>query len=151
AHSLRQALASLHVPQGLRDRLREAAGPEIDESLNSPATSDPYSTVPAAPHLPSAAPSAGGAPGWGRYSKLHHHADGGMARIYFARDNELSREVALKEIKEQYADDPSSRRRFVHEAEVTGHLEHPGIVPIYGLGSYPDGRPYYAMRFIKGE
>jgi hypothetical protein len=39
----------------------------------------------------------------------------------------------------------------VLEAEVTGRLEHPGVVPVYGLGTYPDGRPYYAMRFIKGE
>ena len=37
------------------------------------------------------------------------------------------------------------------EAEVTGKLEHPGIVPIYGLGNDPTGRPYYAMRFIQGE
>ena len=37
------------------------------------------------------------------------------------------------------------------EAEITGGLEHPGIVPVYGLGAYPDGRPYYAMRFIRGD
>ncbi len=37
------------------------------------------------------------------------------------------------------------------EAEITGGLEHPGIVPVYGLGTYPDGRPYYAMRFIRGD
>lgn len=36
-------------------------------------------------------------------------------------------------------------------AEITGGLEHPGIVPVYGLGQYPDGRPYYAMRFIQGD
>src|SRR5262249_8360680 len=41
--------------------------------------------------------------------------------------------------------------RFVREAEVTGGLEHPGIVPVYGLGTYADGRPYYAMRFVKGD
>mgnify|MGYP000187336175 CR=1 FL=1 len=37
------------------------------------------------------------------------------------------------------------------EAEITGGLEHPGIVPVYGLGTYDGGRPYYAMRFIKGD
>ena len=37
------------------------------------------------------------------------------------------------------------------EAEVTGGLEHPNIVPVYGLGTYADGRPYYAMRFIRGD
>ena len=46
---------------------------------------------------------------------------------------------------------PASRQRFLIEAEITGGLEHPGIVPVYGLGSYHDGRPYYAMRFIKGD
>src|SRR5262249_7642555 len=40
---------------------------------------------------------------------------------------------------------------FVLEAEINGNLEHPGIVPVYGLGSYPDGRPYYAMRFVQGD
>ena len=34
---------------------------------------------------------------------------------------------------------------------MTGGLEHPGIVPVYGLGHTPDGRPFYAMRFIKGD
>jgi serine/threonine protein kinase len=48
-------------------------------------------------------------------------------------------------------DRPESRSRFVLEAEITGGLEHPGIVPVYGLGSYADGRPFYAMRFIKGD
>src|SRR5208282_765795 len=61
------------------------------------------------------------------------------------------REVALKEIQERHADDPDSRARFLREAEVTGGLEHPGIVPVYGLGHDADGRPYYAMRFVKGD
>src|SRR5262249_15213131 len=34
---------------------------------------------------------------------------------------------------------------------ITGKLEHPGVVPVYGLGQYGDGRPYYAMRFVQGE
>jgi len=59
--------------------------------------------------------------------------------------------VALKEIKREYADDTSVRARFVREAVITGKLEHPGVVPVYGLGNYPDGRPYYAMRFIRGK
>ena len=68
-----------------------------------------------------------------------------------AEDTELHREVALKEIQESHADEPPSRARFVAEAEITGGLEHPGIVPVYGLGTYADGRPYYAMRFIQGD
>src|SRR5262249_18134413 len=54
-------------------------------------------------------------------------------------------------ILDQHADDPVSRQRFLVEAEITGGLEHPGIVPVYGLGTYGDGRPYYAMRFIRGD
>src|SRR5206468_3829049 len=50
-----------------------------------------------------------------------------------------------------HAYDPVSQSRFLLEARVTGRLEHPGIVPVYGLGRYADGRPYYAMRFIEGE
>ena len=63
----------------------------------------------------------------------------------------MNREVAVKQILDSHADDPASRARFVLEAEITGGLEHPGIVPVYGLGTYGDGRPYYAMRFIRGD
>ncbi len=59
--------------------------------------------------------------------------------------------MALKEILPDKASDTDKRARFVHEAEITGNLEHPGIVPVYGLGRYQDGRPFYAMRFIKGD
>jgi hypothetical protein len=66
------------------------------------------------------------------------------------RSTELNREVALKELQERLANLPDSRARFVLEAEITGGLEHPGVVPVYGLGAYADGRSYYAMRFING-
>ena len=68
-----------------------------------------------------------------------------------ALDQELHREVALKEILDGHADDPTCRSRFPLEAEITGGLEHPGIVPVYGLGAHEDGRPYYAMRFVRGD
>jgi eukaryotic-like serine/threonine-protein kinase len=59
--------------------------------------------------------------------------------------------VALKQIQDRHCDHPESRARFLLEAEITGGLEHPGIVPVYGLGHHDDGRPFYAMRFIKGD
>ncbi len=68
-----------------------------------------------------------------------------------AQDDELNREVALKQILDRHADDLVSRQRFLTEAEITGGLEHPGIVPVYGQGIDSDGRPYYAMRFIRGD
>ncbi|HEV3023665.1 MAG TPA: protein kinase, partial [Pirellulales bacterium] len=86
-----------------------------------------------------------------RFQIVHFHARGGLGEVYLADDGELRRRVALKQMQEQHAHDPASRARFVAEAEITGGLEHPGIVPVYGLGQYSDGRPYYAMRFIQGE
>jgi serine/threonine-protein kinase len=92
-----------------------------------------------------------GSPLTSRYRVMRPHARGGLGEVFVAIDEELQREVALKEIQPRHADHPESRTRFLLEAEVTGGLEHPGIVPVYGLGSYQDGRPYYAMRFIRGE
>jgi eukaryotic-like serine/threonine-protein kinase len=86
-----------------------------------------------------------------RFRVLRPHARGGLGAVFVALDAELHREVALKQIVDSHADDPVSRRRFLLEAEITGGLEHPGIVPVYGLGTYADGRPYYAMRFIRGD
>ncbi|MBL9165437.1 MAG: protein kinase [Planctomycetaceae bacterium] len=85
-----------------------------------------------------------------RFTVLRLHQQGGLGRLMIARDGELNREIALKEILPAYADDQENRRRFVREAEITGNLEHPGIVPVYSLGEFADGRPYYAMRLIRG-
>lgn len=85
-----------------------------------------------------------------RYRVLRPHARGGLGEVFVAHDEELSREVALKEIQ-THATNPDNQKRFMREAQITGSLEHPGIVPIYGLGTYGDGRPYYAMRFIHGD
>ena len=90
-------------------------------------------------------PAAGG-----RFQVLRLHAEGGLGQVMLATDAELGRTVAVKEMQPKYARDPGSRSRFVQEAEITAGLEHPGIVPVYGCGAYPDGRPYYAMRFIQG-
>lgn len=87
----------------------------------------------------------------GRFRLLRHHARGGIAVVFVALDSELQREVALKQIQPQHADDPASRARFLIEAEVTGRLEHPGVVPVYGLGTSDEGRPFYVMRFVRGQ
>jgi WD40 repeat protein/serine/threonine protein kinase len=86
-----------------------------------------------------------------RFRILRPHARGGLGEVFLAVDAELDRQVALKELQAYHADDPQSQARFLREAQVTGRLEHPGIVPVYGLGRHADGRPYYAMRFIEGE
>jgi serine/threonine-protein kinase len=86
-----------------------------------------------------------------RFQVLRPYREGGMGKVSYARDGELNRDVALKQIRDKFADEPASRTRFVLEAEITGGLEHPGVVPVYGLGQDDDGRPFYAMRFIDGD
>src|SRR5262249_40481777 len=89
--------------------------------------------------------------GGSRFRVLRPHGRGGLGEVFVAHDRELHREVALKEIQERHADNPDSRARFLLEGEITGRLEHPNIVPVYSLGTYADGRPFYAMRFIQGD
>lgn len=87
----------------------------------------------------------------GRYVFRRPLAAGGLGVVSVYFDTELKREVALKEIRGECADDTFQRQCFCAEAEVTGLLEHPGVVPIYGMGTGADGRPYYAMRLISGN
>jgi serine/threonine-protein kinase len=86
-----------------------------------------------------------------RFRILRSLARGGLGEVFVARDEELRREVALKAIRDHYAGNAESRYRFQLEAEITGRLEHPGIIPVYGLGTDHHGRPFYAMRLIRGE
>src|SRR5262249_55863860 len=81
-----------------------------------------------------------------RYQVLRPLAPGGLGEGSAAAAQRLHGEVALKEIPARHADDPHNRGRFLLEAQITGGLEHPGIVPVYGRGTYRDGRPFYAMR-----
>jgi serine/threonine-protein kinase len=86
-----------------------------------------------------------------RYEKAELLTQGGMGQLWIAVDLEFNRKVAIKEIVPSSADNEAFRQRFLSEAEITGRLEHPGIVPVYSLGHHADGRPYYAMRLITGE
>ncbi len=142
-----QSLESLTSVSWMRQDLRAIADPDLDASVAhlgaAAGTTDPMETLP---------PSVGSSSSAGqRFRILRLHDSGGLGEVYVARDEELNREVALKQIKESYADNHEGRSRFLLEAEVTGGLEHPGIVPVYGLGHYPDGRPFYTMRFIRGD
>jgi serine/threonine-protein kinase len=76
---------------------------------------------------------------------------GGLGVVYLAQDRELDRSVAVKEIKPRIADRPDVQAMFVAEAQITGGLEHPGIVPVHSLGRHDDGRPFYAMRVVRNE
>lgn len=87
----------------------------------------------------------------GRFQIVRNLASGGLGKVSVAQDRELDREVALKEILGRVAHRPEAQSRFITEARVTGSLEHPGVVPIYAMGHFSDGRPYYAMRLIRGK
>lgn len=86
-----------------------------------------------------------------RFRILKSHAKGGLGEVSIATDTELNREVAIKQIQQPFDGMVESRHRFLAEAEITGKLEHPGIVPVYSLGCDDHGRPFYAMRFIRGD
>ncbi|MFL5245770.1 MAG: protein kinase domain-containing protein [Gemmataceae bacterium] len=141
--SLAKSMASLSVAPSLASQLHDLADQELEASLA------PVSTWQGEIPYRESSFATGRLPGQ-RFRTLRPHARGGLGQVFVALDREFNRQVALKEIQEHYAHDSSSRARFMREAELTGRLEHPGIVPVYSLGCYADGRPYYAMRFIQG-
>jgi serine/threonine-protein kinase len=142
-----RSLAAVSSVATIKEELAKIDDTELQASLRTMPTvaapHDPYMTV---------AQSVGSITSSGsRFRIVRPHARGGLGEVFVAQDEELHREVAVKQIQMRHADEPDSRVRFVQEAKITGGLEHPGIVPVYGLGTYADGRPYYAMRFIRGD
>jgi serine/threonine protein kinase len=144
-----RSLAAIGIGRSTRECLAQICNGELDASLAqigsgpSQHEGDPDRTT---------TYSFGTATSEGqRFRVLRLHARGGLGAVFVALDTELHREVALKQILDSHATDETTRGRFLVEAEITGGLEHPGIVPVYGLGTDGDGRPYYAMRFIRGE
>src|SRR5437867_2988977 len=76
---------------------------------------------------------------------------GGMGIIYRATDTVLGREVAVKVLLEKYGAESGVALRFADEARITGQLQHPSIPPVHDLGTLADGRPFLAMKLIKGQ
>jgi tetratricopeptide (TPR) repeat protein/tRNA A-37 threonylcarbamoyl transferase component Bud32 len=96
-------------------------------------------------------PGAAFADGSIRYRIDGEIARGGMGTVLKGRDPDLGREVALKVLRDDYRDDTRMVRRFVEEAQIGGQLQHPGLVPIYELGTLADHRPFFAMKLVKGH
>ena len=139
-NSTRQALRSLRSPDSLRLELEELSSPACRAELA-------YLGLDNIPYVERSAFESVGP----RYKILQPLNQGGMGRVSVAIDAVMHRKVALKEIREEAADDLLYRTRFLTEAELTGRLEHPGIIPVYSTGQRSDGRPFYAMRLIHGE
>ena len=85
------------------------------------------------------------------YELLEVVGRGGMGVVYRARDIALDREVAVKLLLDRYAPDSPTAARFLDEARITGQLQHPGIPAVYQVGTLPGGRPFLAMKLIKGD
>jgi tetratricopeptide (TPR) repeat protein len=86
-----------------------------------------------------------------RYQLQGEIARGGMGVVFAARDAVLNRDVAVKVLHERYPAGSAVVRRFVEEAKIAGQLQHPGVPPVHDLGALPDGRPFLAMKLIKGR
>ena len=86
-----------------------------------------------------------------RYVVHDEIARGGMGAILRGHDRNLRRELALKVLLEAHQDKPAVVQRFIEEAQISGRLQHPGIVPVYDLGVLPDQRPYFSMKLVHGK
>jgi serine/threonine protein kinase len=104
---------------------------------------------------PATSPAAGSpatlATAAGRYSLLDEIAHGGMGVVYRATDTVLGREVAVKVLQDRFEAGSAVARRFIDEARITGQLQHPGVPAVHDLGTLADGRPFLAMKLIKGQ
>jgi serine/threonine-protein kinase len=89
--------------------------------------------------------------GRSNYPVLGEIARGGMGVILKGHDTDLGRDVAVKVLDHALADHPEVVQRFVEEAQIGGQLQHPGIVPVYELGTMKDERPFFTMKLVKGR
>ena len=92
-----------------------------------------------------------------RYRLDSRIATGGMGEVWRATDSVLEREVAVKVLKSEYADDPTFRSRFETEARNAAALHHPNVASVFDFGELPasgDGappQPYLVMELVRGE
>jgi tetratricopeptide (TPR) repeat protein len=87
----------------------------------------------------------------GRYQIVRPLGKGAMGVVYLAHDPLLERDVALKVMVAQIADDPELSKRFEREAKAVARMTHPNVVTVYDLGYHEDGSPYIAMELLKGQ
>jgi serine/threonine protein kinase len=97
------------------------------------------------------APSAVPTLAFQSYTLLEEIARDGMGVIWRATDTALDREVAVKLLQDKFGPDFGVARRFAEEARITAQLQHPAMPPVHDLGTLSDGRPFLAMKLIKGH
>jgi len=85
-----------------------------------------------------------------KYTFIKELGRGGMGTVYLAQDRELNRLVAIKVLNTPEITE-DLRNRMVREAQIIARLEHPGIVPVHDAGTLPDGRVFYAMKYVRGS
>ena len=130
--SVLQALAqTMDVPRVmLRDTMAETTDPVVR---------------PSSPEMPERRDSAS------RYQLRGEIARGGMGAVLKGHDNDLGRDLAIKVLLASHRDRPEVVQRFIEEAQIGGQLQHPGIAPVYELGQFPDQRPFFSMKLVKGQ
>ena len=87
----------------------------------------------------------------GKFEIVRLLGKGAMGQVYLAHDRSLDRDVALKVMAHQIADDPELKARFEREAKAAAKLTHPNVVTVFDLGSHTDGSPFIAMEFLRGK
>ncbi len=144
----RAGLAEL-TGEAVQQSLAAVADPEARRSLGLPDTPEGHVLVSTIGYQPGSRD---------RYTLTRLHAQGGIGRVWLARDESLGRDVALKELRPDTSDRPTIWARFLEEARITGQLEHPNIVPVHelagptkGAGDSAERPPFYTMRFVKGR
>jgi tRNA A-37 threonylcarbamoyl transferase component Bud32/tetratricopeptide (TPR) repeat protein len=86
-----------------------------------------------------------------KYEIVRPLGKGAMGQVYLAHDTVLDRDVALKVMAAQIADDPELKQRFEREAKAIAKMQHPNLVTVFDLGNLTDGSPYIAMELLKGQ
>jgi serine/threonine-protein kinase len=86
----------------------------------------------------------------GRYDVIHTLGWGGMAEVYLSVDRQLGREVAVKVIRERFAEDERFVKRFRREARAAASLSHPNVVAVHDVGVH-EGSPFIVMEHVPGR
>ena len=133
----------------------EPAGPGVLETIAQSIGTVPRvllrDTAPGETPGPIVRPDATDADPSIRYRIDGEIARGGMGAVLKGRDPDLGRDVAIKVLRDDLRDNADLVRRFVEEAQIGGQLQHPGVVPIYELGTFADRRPFFSMKLVKGQ